>query len=367
VPGTGIQLIVDPNRAPTPSPRLAGWAEELTDAGLGLTATWTRGGKSVKLDFVIVQPPDDAPPFYLARHEVAVGEFLDLLATRPRDQATAVLDALPLWTRADSYDKPWNKPLSWRPRSDGKAYEVNPSWIYLQDAQVQSLLDNAELRASNPALAQAVTENPTPRTPVQMVPPETARIFAEQVLGARLPKPAEWRAVTQLLGRNTTGFFRGASFQKLWKFLEDYREGGQLVRWRPNEGIYLPVAQAIGAAKKKYADDGAVSAAQDQGKLWLAPVDEGPATGDFINLFGNVWIYLYDGNATYVAGGSALSPPGVDIVEPQKVEPVGMVGATKVKEGYADVGIRPAFDAPPGFKERYKLFTLVRDQKYLTL
>ena len=50
----GIELVVDPNRAPTPSPRLVGWQEELTEAGLGLSATWKSGGKSVKLDFAIV-------------------------------------------------------------------------------------------------------------------------------------------------------------------------------------------------------------------------------------------------------------------------------------------------------------------------
>jgi hypothetical protein len=132
------------------------------------------------------------------------------------------------------------------------------------------------------------------------------------------------------------------------------------------------VAQVVGAAKRKYADDGAVSTGPDKGKLWFAPVDEGPSTSNFINLYGNVWVYLCDAAdpakpVFYVAGGSALSPPGVDIMEPQKVEAVGMIGATKVREGFADVGIRPAFDAPPGFKERYKLNQLVRRQNYLTL
>jgi hypothetical protein len=42
---TGIELKDDPNRPPTPSPRLAGWQEELTNEGLNLTATWTGGGK----------------------------------------------------------------------------------------------------------------------------------------------------------------------------------------------------------------------------------------------------------------------------------------------------------------------------------
>jgi hypothetical protein len=371
---SAIELKDDPNRAVTPSPATAGWDEVLTNEGLGLTATWTNGAKKVSLEYNIVQPTDGMQPFYLAKRAVAVGEFVDLLSVRTKP-VEAVLATLPVWAQLEakpSLDKPWNKPLSWRPRSDGKAYEVNPSWIYLPDSQVQGLLDNAELRASTPALAQAVNENPTARTPVQMVPPETAKLFAEQVLGARLPKPAEWRAVTTLFGKAADGFFRGPSFRNLWQFLDNYREGGQVVRWRPNEGVFLPVAQVVGAAKRKYADDGAVSTGPDKGKLWFAPVDEGPSTSNFINLYGNVWVYLCDAAdpakpVFYVAGGSALSPPGVDIMEPQKVEAVGMIGATKVREGFADVGIRPAFDAPPGFKERYKLNQLVRRQNYLTL
>lgn len=366
---TAIELVDDPNRPPTPSPRLAGWQEELTNEGLALTASWNSGGKNVKLEYIIVQPPDGTPPFYLARREIAVGEFVDLLSERTKP-AGAVMEALPKWARTESLDKPWNKPMSWRPRTDGKGIEVNPSWIYLRDAQVQSLLDNAELRASTPALARAVAETPTGRSPLQQVPPDAARIFAEQVLGARLPKPEEWRAVTKLLGKTTEGFFRGPSFQSLWRFLEDYREGGQIVRWRPNEGAFLPLVPVPGtAARRKFADDGQAAATPDQGKLWLAPVDDGPSTGGFINLFGNVWVYLYDGgkNEFYVAGGSVLSPPGVDIAEPHKVEASGMIGATKVREGFSDVGIRPAFDAPPGFRERYKLLVLVREQKYLTL
>ena len=101
---------------------------------------------------------------------------------------------------------------------------------------------------------------------------------------------------------------------------------------------------------------------------WFAPVDEGPATGGFVNLTGNVSIYLYDetGKQFYVAGGSALSPPGIDFKEPQRVEAGSLIGARRVTEGFSDGGIRPAFDAPPGFKERYKLLVLVRQQGFLT-
>ena len=360
----GIELKDDPNRPPTPSPRLAGWQEELTNEGLNLTATWSSGGKKVQLEYQIVQPADGTPPFYLARREVAVGEFVDLLGTRS-PAALAVIEALPKWARTDTPDKPWNKPVAWRPRPDGRGLEVNPGWIFATTAAMAGILDNQDLRNATPALDQALKEKPTGRSPLQQVPPKAARIFAEQVLGARLPRLAEWQAVTHLLGKPADGYFRGPSFQTLWRFFENYKEGGQTVSWRPNEGAFLPV---VAATRRKFADDGQVAASADKGRVWLAAVDEGPAPGGFINLFGNVWIYLHDGGKDfYVAGGSALSPPGVDMTVPHKVEATAVIGATEVSEGFSDVGIRPAFDAPPGFRERYKLLVLVREQKYLTL
>lgn len=355
---SGIELKDDPNRPPTPSPRLAGWQEELTDEGLGMIATWSGGGKTVQIEYKIVQPADGSPPFYLARRAVSVGEFVDLINSRSR-AANAVFEALPNFTR----NRPWNRPLSWKLRDDGRGLAVNEKWISVPDSQVQPLLEDQALQAGAPALAQAAAEVPTPRSPVQQLPPATAKLFAEQVLGARLPKPEEWRAVTSLAGRPTEGFFRGPSFQRLWNFLENYREGGVPIRWRPTVGAFT---------KPRLADDGQPTTMPDKQRLWPAPVDEGPEMKGFINLFGNVWTYLYDEAAKtyYVAGGSVLSPPGLDFMQTQRVEGSGLIGSTgttALQDGYSDVGIRPAFDAPPGFRERYKFLVLVRNQKYLTL
>ncbi|MBI2496495.1 MAG: hypothetical protein HYV75_00685 [Opitutae bacterium] len=368
-----IELIGDPNRAPTPSPRLARWQEELTDEGLGLTATWQGGGKTVKLDFAIVQPLDDTPPFYLAKRAVAVGEFLDLLATRPKQEAGEVMVALPVWARGDSYDKPYNKPMAWRPWVDNsgnyRGIELNPTWFYYTTAAVKGLLDDADLRDKNPALKQAATEKPTLRSPLQQVPPTAAKVFVEKILGARLPTVREWEAVMRVTGAPAAGNFRGPNFQSLFNFLRDYNVAGQTVSWRPSEGVFLPrVATTGSTARRVYVDDGQAGPDPDESRLWFAPVDEGPATRGFVNLTGNVSIFLRDdaANQFYVAGGSALSPPGIDFAQPQKVEASSLIGGKPGTEAYSDVGIRPAFAAPPGFRERYKLLVLVREQKFLT-
>jgi len=370
---SAIELIVDPNRAPTPSPRLTGWQEELTDAGLGLTATWQRGGKTVKLDFSIVQPTDDTPPFYLARRALAVGEFLDLLVTRSKEETAAVLAKMPVWAVGESYSKPYNKPMAWRPhitsRGEYDGLELNPSWFFYKTAQVQGLIDDKEVRAKTPALNQAVTETPTLRSPLQQVPPEAAKVFAEKILGARLPTLQEWQAVMNVVGKPAAGNFRGPNFQSLFNYLRDYNVAGQTIPWRPNEGVFLPrVPATTGGRRGNYVDDGQAGPDPDESRFWFAPVDEGPATGGFINLTGNVSIFLEDAAARqfYVAGGSALSPPGIDFTQPQKVEAASLIGAKPGTEAYSDVGIRPAFAAPPGFRERYKLLVLVREQGFLT-
>ena len=365
-----IELVVDPNRAPTPSPRLAGWQEELTDDGLGLAATWKGGGKNLKLEFYVVQPPDDLPPFYLARREIAVGEFLDLMAARPKD-AVAVMDELPQWAKGESLSRPFNQPMTWRPQENFRGLMLNPSWFSFTTAQVEGLLHDPELLAKTPALAQAVADKPTMRSPLQQIPPGAAKVFVEKMLGARLPTLREWQAIVKVVAPPATGNFRGPGFQNLFNYLRDYKVAGQTLTWRPNTGAFtLMVAPPDGGKRTAFKDDGQVGAGADRTRLWLAPVDEGTATatGGFVNLTGNVWIYLYDeeGKQSYVAGGSAFSPPGIDVTQPQKVEPRGLIGATKVTEGFSDVGIRPVFAAPPGFRERYKLLLLVREQKFLT-
>lgn len=364
-----VELVDDPNQKAALSPaRVAGWREESPDNGLTITASWQgEGGRSAKLVYSLVQPADATPPFYLAQREIAVGEFIDLVGASA--EGRAVLRELPRWAAsADTLSKPWNKPIAWRPRSDYKGIELNPTWIYLPDAQVKALLDNVDLRTRTPVLARVAAEVPTVRSPVQQVPPDAARVFAEKLLGARLPTPQEWRTVMKLFPPATGGNFRGRNFHEMWQFLETHSEGGQSVRWRPNEGVFLPLVAAAGGPRRRFPDDGQVKPENIDGPLWLSPVDAGPSTGGFVNLVGNVWIYLYDeaGKQFYVAGGSALSPPGVGISEPLKVEATGLIGARRVTEGFSDVGIRPAFDAPPGVRERFKLLLLVQEQQFLS-
>jgi hypothetical protein len=366
-----IQLVIDPNRKPTPSPRTAGWTEELTDAGLGLTATWKAGPRTVKLDFAVVQPEDPAlAPFYLAKRALAVGEFIDLMNTRP-DDAAEVMKEMPAWAKGASLTKPDDQPMSWRPNLETGRPELNPTWFHFQTPLAKGLFDDDETLARTPVLAQAKAEKPTARSPLQHIPPGAAKILVERMLGARLPTVAEWDALMKTATPPATGIFRGESFQKLFGFLRDYNVAGITQTWRPNTGAFRIMTPPPGGGLPVAApDDGRASDKATGNRLWFAPVDEGPttATGGFVNLTGNVWIYLQGERPDqfYAAGGSILAPPDLDLTKAYRIEVRGVIGARKVTEGFADVGVRPAFDAPPGFKERYQFLVLVRNQPYLT-
>lgn len=375
-----VELKDDPAKSrSTTSPETLkiGWREDYTDEGLGLKVTWKNGDKSVVLDYSIVQPepPDETPPFYLANRAIAVGEFLDLMAGRP-NEAKLVKAELPEWAKSDTPNKPWNMPIAWRPRSDFSGLELNiksdanpkAMWIYKPDAQVLGLFDNTELRAATPYLDLAFKETPDKRSPLQQISPVAAKIFVEKILGARLPTINEWQAVIKREGGNaTSGYLRGPNFQKLWQYTESYNVANQRLIWRPNVGIFIPQDPAT---HEKLKDNGQANATAEDNRQWFQKVDEGTISGKFVNLTGNVSIFLTGdkGDGFYVAGGSVLSPPGIDFTQPQKITAsTTMIGAKAGSEAYSDVGIRPAFDAPYGFKQRYRLLVLVRGRKYLTL
>ncbi|HWA25948.1 MAG TPA: serine/threonine-protein kinase [Lacunisphaera sp.] len=356
-----------PDRATGNTPSNAQWSEEIKDDGMTVVATWKNGsGRVLRMEYAVVEPLDDTPPFFLSRRVVSVGEFLELMNGRPKEREL-VLRELRDWATKSAAAKPYDMPLAWRPRDDFTGVlELNPTWIYAPIALTKGLLDaNSEARTTSPAMEQMASETPTLNSPLQQVTSSAAKIFAEKMLGARLPTIKEWNAAIQATGATVAdAHYRGPKFQQVFEFVRDFRAGGQIQPWRPNAGVFTP--QGVDLKN----DDGRAVNGTEQGPMWFRPVEDGPAPKGFVNLLGNISIFLTGENPSdyYVAGGSVLSPPGIDFTKPQKITAGGgMIGGRAGNAAYSDVGIRPAFDAPPGFKERYTLLKLVREQKYLTL
>ncbi|MFO1448474.1 MAG: hypothetical protein U1F61_09985 [Opitutaceae bacterium] len=369
-----LPLKDDANRGATRSPARAGWRESLADGGQRVRVSWSGSGREVSLEFQLVIPADGTHPFYLARRAVAVGEFIDLLTWRP--EGSSLFETMPRWVqREGDGNEPWTAPLAWRPRQDRLGLELNPQWIYRPDAQVAPLLEDRGAAGTQVALEPLLRERPSPSSPVQRISPGLAKEFVERVLGARLLTPQEWKSLVATLAPPKQANQRDRSFAQLWSFLETYRTADQLITWRPNQDIYLPLQPTdLGGRTRRLPmrDAGEAAAETSDAHLWPAPVDDGPETAGFVHLFGNVWTYLYDpeGQRYFVGGGSALSPPSLDPRTPQPVEGIPLIGNSRGRalvDGFSDVGIRPAFDAPPGLRDRMEMFRLVRLQQFLTL
>ncbi|MDR2673676.1 MAG: hypothetical protein LBC18_02120, partial [Opitutaceae bacterium] len=148
----------------------------------------------------------------------------------------------------------------------------------------------------------------------------------------------------------------GANFSDAaWLAQRDYliQRGANFEYPWPDSGAFVPVDYTGGARQdaRPYAPD------TDDRTLWFA--ETGAPGGDFVHLYGNIATYLHDPAADryYVAGGSALSPAGLD---PKTAYPIDTFA-----EGYADVGLRPALDAPKPMLLRASLMRLLRQQPYV--
>lgn len=344
------------------TPRQARWSEELSPDRRRITATWANAGRKVTLEYQLIEPSDATAPFFLARRTVAVGEFLDLLAAHP-ERAT-VLKTLPSWVRG-KVTPPVNMIMAWRPRTDRAGLELSDSWFYNPEPLLKGLLE------THPKALAAANEPPTARSPLQFISPETAKVFVEKVLGARLPSLTEWKALSAT-GKAVEGTFRSEVFTKTWNYTANVRlnPGGALT-WRPTLGAFLPRLESADT-RSVGVDDGRGWLGAKSLSLWPVSVDDGlvEAENQIIQLYGNVWIYLFDEakKEYYTAGGSILAAPTIDIHEPQRIQTRSIMGLKLPgnNDGFSDVGVRPAFDAPVNIRQRLQLFRLVRTQPFIT-
>jgi hypothetical protein len=340
-------------------PGQAGWEGEFTDDGKQAVYRWRSPTGVVHVwEFALVEPPD-GPPFYLGTKSASLGQFVGLIEARP--EGKEVIAAMPAWikdvTAGIDIDARLG-PQVWRVatrrppgrRVNDSGITLNTRWTAFVDSRWPTPLyaDDAK-----PAAA------PTWDDPMQNLPPRAAEVFAQRLLGARLPTPAEWAGVAALYGDEAKPGAAGANFSdRVWLAQRDYlvQHGNQFEFPWPDGGAFRPgletAAKTRGLAQPYEPD-------VSDGHLWFAEVTQPGATIPFQHLFGNVATYLYDpaSRQFFVAGGSAISPKEID---PRKSYPVDAYA-----EGFADVGFRPAFDAPPALIVRNRLVRLIRNQLYL--
>jgi len=327
---------------------VAGWTGETGGDDRRVEFRRAFGARSYRLAFVLVDA-EPAAPFYLCTSELPVGLAMDLSldakvkARLKSGLGTAVYDE-------DGFDRR-SGPQTWRMEKDGSIRPVVdwapaalPTW-------------------PKPLYAESIPAPgaPSRAAPLQYVPASVAAYFATELLGSRLPTPEEWQAMV------TTGLTRPAGGplpnlrDGVWQRQRDYLLGRGVVGYESpvDADIFWPISLGD---PKRLGESGAAVPDLDDGLLWFSDVETAGQPG-IQHLLGNVAEFLFDPdtNQFMVAGGSALSPPGLD---PEKAHPLA---GTLALTGFSDVGIRLAFDAPAALTGRTRLLQLIRNQPYLRL
>jgi hypothetical protein len=207
-------------------------------------------------------------------------------------------------------------------------------------------------------LSNAAGGMPTADHPMQQISAETALWFAA-ICGCRLPTPGEWQEAFEQYEKNDPP--QQWNLRDLtWELQRQYVSSGKISPptplW-PYEDIFPAQGgrvSLINDMRTRTTNDGA---------LFFRPVGINGGSV-FHHLVGNVAQFLcaepkkFDemrrknslvalrdfvrepAGSLYVIGGSALSPPDAPVDKPLPV--------VRADQGYADVGLRLAFTAPPG-------------------
>lgn len=331
----------------TIGPARAGWVVEPFESGRLLVYTWLRENEpAVRMGFRLVESAETGA-FYLSETEVPASLLFSFALEGPHS-ATVIGSMDRDWVPIDD-PRPGPSVWTWRRGRDGeRSIQLNRSWT------ARSQGDEREYYT--PALSGQVGR-PSEQHPLQRVSPEAAAILAG-LAGCRLPTAAEWASAFEFAGRPVAddGWnLRDQTFEAQRAYVAS-QSGARSPRW-PDEGIFLPPGSSIGEGVA------AESLGWSDGRLWFDEVGSG-RDRPFRHIIGNVAEYvllsqpeglmtdrgLPPGEAVGrisaasrgqgifgVVGGSALSPPGVSLTTPIRVDFDGN------RSGYSDVGFRLAF------------------------
>ncbi len=158
--------------------------------------------------------------------------------------------------------------------------------------------------------AHAPELNPSRKQPMQQVSAAAAMYFAD-LMGARLQKPAEWKAAYKSLEKADRPNLRDRTWRLQYDWIARSRLGPQA---SPDAGMFVPGGEKPSAevwteSKATGAPPVGADKEYDDGTLWFREV-AGANVQSLSNLVGNVAEYAVDdAGKLYVIGGSALSPP----------------------------------------------------------
>ncbi len=294
------------------------------------------GEDALSVTFAAVRVGDRV--VYLSTEEVSLGLFSAGMAWADGWESLA---SGSVWRalgeeRDAPVPRPWVGARVWR--WGGDRLVANRTWIAERPAFgstpliAPSLTEAERTRASAAGRAFRAEGGggaPSLSHPMQAIPAPAAEQFA-QMIGCRLPTPAEWRAAASMQstsepGDRATANLRDATWGVQWAHVIAL-PGEISSHLRPDRGVYAPgePSDVLDA---------------DDGVLYFEPVERS-VQSPFAHLVGNVGEFVRSGDGVIgVIGNSALSAPGDPGV------PTTLTGA-RANAAFTDVGFRLAFDAP---------------------
>ncbi|MBT4817992.1 MAG: hypothetical protein HON70_19960, partial [Lentisphaerae bacterium] len=320
-------------------PGAVGWqVVAVGDDRRAVTYAQTFGERRQELAFLRVEP-DVGEPAFLCIEELSLGLFSDVLSSRTDWKADGFI--------ADTVAEDLRQgPRVWELVGGGDRPRFVPAKTWLTPVPIDRPYYPESVSAGRPAWEH----------PVQYVSADFARPFS-RMLGCRPPTVKEWQAARRTTGDGDVNR-RDVTWSRQKQHIDRLSAEGFIVVEYPDAGMFVD-AEATGP-------DATTTVGSDDGVLWFRKAAHS-SSAVFVGLLGNVAEYVLvaagrppsaapeELTEIAVIGGSALWPPGVSEEAPQtNLDP---------DLGFADVGLRLAFTAPPESCAG-QLARIVRRQSY---
>ncbi len=373
----------NPAQARQPAgPALAGWKEVKAP---GHVRVFTSPTGNNTMTFRLMDR-NGLKRFYLCTTELSVGEFLDAvnssnnLIHKPSNSFYSLIKP-----NADYYG-----PHTWVYHENVGQVQLARHW-FTNTNQIYNAPRYPTNMLAKPGghLADKAGGPPNVNDPVAYLPPGAA-VYVAALLGCRLPTTGEWQYAYKVDGRGNlaSAHLAGKTLAAYVAYLNGVNSTRDARLPTPRYwDIYNYSAPAMAPFLHQYGGS-------SNPVLWFEPVASTTSKNPFIHLVGNVAVYVFNDSAIYgkmlktwiknpatlnsaaistlmtpaalkkvlVIGGSSLSPLGT--ISPATPAVINW-HLRRTKRGFADVGIRLAYD-PRVLTPQERLAVLVRRNCYLT-
>ncbi len=344
-------------------PSLVGW--EVTELDRRQTRVTYTSPNGVEVQFALVRPRGKNDiinkPFFVTTSEVSVRVARELMNSITGPRADAEADSLRReleegFSIGATVGVNWEGPRVWH-WSDLDLFRLGlllnqsaggDGWLWVNQFADRFALVSPDIAADQ--------SRPSFDHPLNHVSPYAAERLAG-LIGAELPTAAQWQSAYAYHeaaqgAEDRLWNLRDQTWRTQLSYATDARRqlGSQATFFQlPDAGIYLPEDDRSVPTGESAT---VIERSEPDGSLWFAYVDSRDSTdggrtyeapGSVLkHLIGNVAeiVRVDEGSGFAVIGGSAMSPPELELTEPAVIRK----GFNQLERSYSDVGFRMSFE-----------------------